>query len=247
MRMPILVRLTACLALLGLAGFAGAKPWWMRGVESNETDFLPPDVAFRVSARADGNVVRVRWVIADGYYLYRQRIDIKAESPDLVIAAPLLPKGTLKTDPYLGTQEIYHQQVEAAVAYTRYRRRRPSPADQSDLSGLRRSRPVLPPHHQGALPRACRRPCGTAPASLGRRGHSRRRRRLSPGRIAATQGTQTRPSRGMNATGAAHRRRRPAGGARHLGGSMGPFDPGYRQPPSRGCGAGRTSQPPQSR
>jgi thiol:disulfide interchange protein DsbD len=92
----------------------------MRGTESNESDFLPPDAAFRASARVDGNVVRVRWIIADGYYLYRRRIEIKAESPDLAVSAPLLPKGLLKTDPYLGTQEIYQQQVEATVPYTRF-------------------------------------------------------------------------------------------------------------------------------
>jgi thiol:disulfide interchange protein DsbD len=121
MKMSTLPCLVACLALMGaLAGSASAKPWWMRGIESNETDFLPPDAAFRVSTRVEGNTVKVRWVIADGYYLYRQRISIKAESPDLMIAAPVLPKGILKTDPYLGTQEIYHQQVEATAAYTRF-------------------------------------------------------------------------------------------------------------------------------
>jgi thiol:disulfide interchange protein DsbD len=107
------------LLLLGLAGVAGAKPWWMRGVESNESDFLPPDVAFRVGADVDGSVLRVRWVIADGYYLYRHRIEIKAESPDLVLSAPALPQGIRKTDPYLGTQEIYKQQVQATVPFTR--------------------------------------------------------------------------------------------------------------------------------
>jgi thiol:disulfide interchange protein DsbD len=91
----------------------------MRGVESNETDFLPPDAAFRVAARVDGNVLKVRWVIADGYYLYRQKIEIKAESPDLMVSAAQLPSGVVKTDPYLGTQEIYTQQVEATVPYTR--------------------------------------------------------------------------------------------------------------------------------
>src|SRR6266851_4453211 len=113
---------TSLLALLlvSLVNIASAKPWWMRGVESNESDFLAPDVAFRVSAGVDGSVLRVRWVIADGYYLYRRRIEIKAESPDLVIAAPLLPKGVLKSDPYLGTQEIYQRQVEATVPYTRF-------------------------------------------------------------------------------------------------------------------------------
>ena len=114
MRMSVLA-----LLLLGLAGAASAKPWWMRGVESNENDFLDPNVAFRASAAVDGNLVRVRWVIADGYYLYRQKIDIQAESPDLKVSAPALPQGALKTDPYLGTQEIYRQQVEATVTYTR--------------------------------------------------------------------------------------------------------------------------------
>jgi thioredoxin:protein disulfide reductase len=101
------------------AGSATAKPWWMRGVASSDSDFLPPDVAFRVAARTDGNLLKVRWVIADGYYLYRQKIDVKAESPDLMVAAPQLPAGVVKTDPYLGTQEIYTQQVEAQVPYTR--------------------------------------------------------------------------------------------------------------------------------
>jgi len=105
--------------MLGLAGTAQAKPWWMRGIDSNETDFLPPDVAFRVAARIDGNVVKVRWVIADGYYLYRQKIEVRAESPDLVVSAPELPPGTVKTDPYLGTQQVFTQQVEVVVPYSR--------------------------------------------------------------------------------------------------------------------------------
>ena len=104
---------------LALAGAAQAKPWWMRGIDSNETDFLPPDVAFRIGARVDGNVVKVRWVIADGYYLYRSKIEIRAESPDLAMGVPQLPPGTVKTDPYLGTQRIYSQQIEAAVPYSR--------------------------------------------------------------------------------------------------------------------------------
>ncbi len=107
------------LAALGLAGAAIAKPWWLRGVESNDSDFLPPDVAFRVGSRVEGSVLRIRWVIADGYYLYRQKMAVKAESPDLTLAAPSFPKGILKTDPYLGTQEIYLQQVEGTVAFSR--------------------------------------------------------------------------------------------------------------------------------
>jgi thioredoxin:protein disulfide reductase len=104
---------------VGAAGIAQAKPWWMRGTESNETDFLPPDVAFRVASRIDGNVLKVRWVIADGYYLYKQKFEFKGESPDLTVGTAELPPGVMKTDPYLGTQEIYTQQVEATVPYSR--------------------------------------------------------------------------------------------------------------------------------
>jgi thiol:disulfide interchange protein DsbD len=108
------------LSMLGLiSGSAAAKPWWMRGIDANETDFLPPDAAFRVGARVDGDLVRVRWIIADGYYLYRRKIDVAAESPDLAVSAIALPNGIPKNDPYLGTQEIFLHQVEGTVAYKR--------------------------------------------------------------------------------------------------------------------------------
>jgi len=120
-RLSLLAPSLLCLSLLFLlSGSASAKPWWMRGVESNDTDFLPPDVAFRVHSQVDGGVLTVRWVIADGYYLYRRKIDVAAESPDLIVTGIALPRGTSKTDPYLGTQEIFTQQVEGTVAYKRF-------------------------------------------------------------------------------------------------------------------------------
>jgi thiol:disulfide interchange protein DsbD len=100
-------------------GSVCAKPWWMRGIASNETDFLPPDAAFRVGAQIDGSVVRVRWVIADGYYLYRRKMSVAAESADLMVFGLSLPRGTLKTDPFLGSNEIFTQQVEGIVPYRR--------------------------------------------------------------------------------------------------------------------------------
>jgi len=112
--------LAAVAAVAGLAGVAGAKPWWAaRGVESNDGDYLDPNVAFRVTAGVEDRVIEVRWVIADGYYLYRQKIEIQAESPDLALSAPRLPPGSIKVDPYFGTQEIYKQQVQASVPYSR--------------------------------------------------------------------------------------------------------------------------------
>ena len=95
------------------------SPGGCGGAATNDTDFLPPDVAFRVGSRVDGNVVRVRWVIAEGYYLYRKRFSIAAESPDLTLSEPSFPPGTLKTDPYLGEQEIYTQQVVGTAEFKR--------------------------------------------------------------------------------------------------------------------------------
>ena len=119
--MTLLLRRNAFLviAVVWLCAPAEAKPWWLHGIPSNESDFLPPDTAFRIAAHDDGKAVRVRWAIADGYYLYRQRMEIKAESPGLALADPVFPAGKSKTDPYLGTQEIFVQQVEASAAYTR--------------------------------------------------------------------------------------------------------------------------------
>jgi len=119
-RIRIAVVALAVALSLSAAGLADAKPWWMRGVESNAGDFLPPDVAFRVAATVDGGVMKVRWIIADGYYLYRQKIGVQAESPDLSVSEPQLPAGVIKNDPYLGTQEIYTQQVEATVPFKRF-------------------------------------------------------------------------------------------------------------------------------
>ena len=115
-------RLIYALGVLSLAGFAGsvaATPWWMRGVESNETDFLPPDAAFKVGVRLEGGELHVRWVIADGYYLYRRKMAVEALSPDLVVMGLHLPRGVSKTDPYLGTQEVFMQEVEGTVPFKR--------------------------------------------------------------------------------------------------------------------------------
>jgi thiol:disulfide interchange protein DsbD len=107
-------------ALLLVTTATQAKPWWLRGSDNNENDFLPPDVAFRVGASVvDASTLQVRWVIAEGYYLYKHTIEVKAESTGLIVGVPQLPPGVMKTDRYLGRQEIYTQQFEAQVPYSR--------------------------------------------------------------------------------------------------------------------------------
>ncbi len=112
--------LTALICLILNAAPAAARPWWLPGTAEVGTDFLPPDVAFRVGAHVDGNVIRIRWAIAEVYYLYRHRIGVQAESPDLEVSAPSLPAGVLKIDANLGPQEVYEHGVEAVVAFSRF-------------------------------------------------------------------------------------------------------------------------------
>jgi thiol:disulfide interchange protein DsbD len=107
------------LVLVASALPALANPWWMRGAPGEDRDFLAPDVAFQVAAHVEGPVFKVRWVIADGYYLYRSKMQISAESPDLIVEPPTLPKGSLLTDSYFGTQEVYFQQVDVTTAFHR--------------------------------------------------------------------------------------------------------------------------------
>jgi thioredoxin:protein disulfide reductase len=106
-----------------LAGFAATalagKPWWMANTPSNADSFLPPDAAFKVSSAVVDDMLVVRWVIADGYYLYRSKIQIEADSPGLRVGPPELPEGQTKTDEFFGTQEIYLQQATARVPFSR--------------------------------------------------------------------------------------------------------------------------------
>lgn len=59
----------------------------------NEDDLLPIDEAFALTAQADATDLRLHWRIADGYYLYRHRIAVKAVTADVVLDEPVLPEG----------------------------------------------------------------------------------------------------------------------------------------------------------
>jgi len=79
-------------------------------------DFLPPDQAFRFDALAAGtDRVRLNWEIADGYYLYRARINVVTPSHSAQLGATQFPPGQVKTDEYFGKQEVYHHELIATV------------------------------------------------------------------------------------------------------------------------------------
>lgn len=77
----------------------------------NELDLLPLSEAFRLEvSRPQERLVRVRWRIADGYYMYRHRFRFEA-APVNVKHGITLPPGIPKQDPFFGETEIYRHQV----------------------------------------------------------------------------------------------------------------------------------------
>ena len=103
----ILVRLLALLLSL-CAGFSHAAV--------NEADLLEPEKAFRMSTRAvDDRTVEVKFDIADGYYLYRERFKFEAEpgigGANVKFGTPDFPAGVKKKDEFFGEVETYRKQL----------------------------------------------------------------------------------------------------------------------------------------
>ena len=79
----------------------------------NPDDLLPPERAFALTATRQGDTVTLDWRIADGYYLYKERIRVATE-PVLELGTTLAD-GTLKQDAFFGRSEIYHGRSQATV------------------------------------------------------------------------------------------------------------------------------------
>src|SRR5690606_36654437 len=87
---------------------------------SRQDEFLPPDEAFRYSASVpQPDAVTLTWVIADDYYLYKDRIHVATGSTDVQIGQLLLPKGRRTHDEFFGDVEEYYELVEASLPIAR--------------------------------------------------------------------------------------------------------------------------------
>ena len=89
--------------------------------ESNEDEFLDPDVAFVLRAAAAGpDAIEARWDIAEGYYLYRNKFRFRAaDGSGASLGEAGFPKGKLKDDEYFGPMEVYYGSVAALVPVAR--------------------------------------------------------------------------------------------------------------------------------
>ena len=79
---------------------------------ASEPDLLEPEKAFRFSARLlESNKVEVRYEIAPGYYMYREKFKFSAEPASIAVDASQLPAGQIKKDEFFGNVQIYRGSV----------------------------------------------------------------------------------------------------------------------------------------
>ncbi|SEC97691.1 protein-disulfide reductase DsbD [Pseudomonas marginalis] len=94
--------------LVLFAGFAQAAPG---NPFETKADFLPVGKAFTfTSERLESGETQLYWQIADGYYLYKQRMKF-----DGLAEKPVLPQGEAHSDEFFGEQEVYRQGLEVKI------------------------------------------------------------------------------------------------------------------------------------
>lgn len=96
-------------ALPAFAGLFDTRPSPTLGGLNNSADFLPVREAFRLSLiGATPDKVKLRFIAADGYYLYRHQFKFSTDTPGVIIGDAKLPDGKQKTDDYFGEVEVFY-------------------------------------------------------------------------------------------------------------------------------------------
>ncbi|MGL4219158.1 MAG: protein-disulfide reductase DsbD, partial [Shewanella sp.] len=98
------------LAPLTLSGNAFANNF---GFLKSEPELMPVDQAFAFDFKQEGNKVTLNWVIADGYYMYRDKLKFSVNGAELGTID--LPKGKPHNDEYFGEQEVYYTYIDIPV------------------------------------------------------------------------------------------------------------------------------------
>ncbi len=81
-----------------------------------QPDLLEPEQAFRFSARVlDASNIEVRYQIADGYYLYRERFAFAADPASVKLGAAQIPQGKLKKDEFFGEVQTLRGELKIVI------------------------------------------------------------------------------------------------------------------------------------
>lgn len=86
---------------------------------AGEPELLEPEKAFRFSARMiDTDRLEVRYEIAPGYYMYRDKFRFAAEPASISLDASQLPPGKIKKDEFFGDVQTYRGDMRLVLPLT---------------------------------------------------------------------------------------------------------------------------------
>lgn len=90
--------------------------------DADQEAILHPDQAFIVSAQSIAeNIIHVRWEIAKGYYLYKDKFNFSFSDNNITVSDIQLPEGKQKLDPNFGDVQVYYYNVNTELTIKRSR------------------------------------------------------------------------------------------------------------------------------
>lgn len=110
----LFVLLTALAIPLGHAGNSSSLTDSLFNRDKAEEEFLSPDLAFGLDIVRANNEINANFKVADGYYLYKQRIKFTL-TPALAHTVKL-PVAEIKDDPNFGKMEVYHHDFTGVIS-----------------------------------------------------------------------------------------------------------------------------------
>ncbi len=106
----VLLLLLSSLLILAPVAHGNSKFSFLK----DEPKLMPVDEAFVFDFQQQGEVLKLNWVIADGYYMYRDKLKFEADGATL--GELQLPQGIPHNDEYFGEQLVYQAYVEIPIA-----------------------------------------------------------------------------------------------------------------------------------
>ena len=111
--MKNLIKLLAAFTLIFSASVQATNTIDLSEIMGEQEALLKVDEAFKLSVDIVDDKALVKFEIADGYYMYSERL--KLSSPDAVLGDASIPEGKEKDDPYLGLTQVHYTFLEASV------------------------------------------------------------------------------------------------------------------------------------
>lgn len=108
-KLRIAVRLSLVFALTYLGLFVAPA--------DAEREVKRPEQVFLYEVSTDGNELVVDWKIAEGYYLYRDKMNF--QSAAMEFGEPVFPQGEIHADEFFGEQVIFRGDIRVSVPVTR--------------------------------------------------------------------------------------------------------------------------------